>query len=530
MRLPLRFTTWLTTAATSAALMTGCSKPAPTAAATPAEAPRPDAAPLVAKNERSAHFAAVTSQLELGGTLFGYMDIDGDVLKLAEGLKNLAEQATAEQPMAAAFIPKDFAPIFADLGFTDVKALGLSSVADGTGGFRNRVYFYTPEGRRGLLAGLGGAPAAFAAPAFAPADTDLVFETELDAPAVYAAIRAVVVRIAGEPMAGFLDAKLDTPDPEAGVAFRDVLTTLKGRTSVVLRVDPARSFEPKPGVVLPAVDLLFRQENGGARLDALLVKLLAASPDDPTKPVREELPGGAVVYRSPTPVPLIDWTPELRIEGEAIVLVSRPDFIASAGASLADDADFRAALARVEGEKGNGLTYIGPRLAEHAARVLTLNPDMPAEQQLAVARVMAMLPEPGRPLVSVRLNLPEGVLLRSYWNASHKQNLVLANPGVVVTTGLMAAMAIPAFQKVRDSSREKAVMNNLRQLEAARDQYFLETGKTTCTYADLVGPGPDKYIRELKPVAGEDYASLTFSLDAPISVRLANGKVVTRAP
>ena len=38
---------------------------------------------------------------------------------------------------------------------------------------------------------------------------------------------------------------------------------------------------------------------------------------------------------------------------------------------------------------------------------------------------------------------------------------------VVVIIGLLAAMAIPAFQKVRTSSQDKAVLNNARQLSAA---------------------------------------------------------------
>ncbi|MBI5771009.1 MAG: prepilin-type N-terminal cleavage/methylation domain-containing protein, partial [Verrucomicrobia bacterium] len=38
---------------------------------------------------------------------------------------------------------------------------------------------------------------------------------------------------------------------------------------------------------------------------------------------------------------------------------------------------------------------------------------------------------------------------------------------VVVIIGLLAAMAIPAFQKVRTSSQDKAVLNNARQLAAA---------------------------------------------------------------
>ena len=47
---------------------------------------------------------------------------------------------------------------------------------------------------------------------------------------------------------------------------------------------------------------------------------------------------------------------------------------------------------------------------------------------------------------------------------------------VVVIIGLLAAMAIPAFQKVRNASQDKAVTNNMRQLGAASDQFFLENG------------------------------------------------------
>jgi type IV pilus assembly protein PilA len=38
---------------------------------------------------------------------------------------------------------------------------------------------------------------------------------------------------------------------------------------------------------------------------------------------------------------------------------------------------------------------------------------------------------------------------------------------VVVIIGLLAAMAIPAFQKVRTGSQDKTVLNNARQLSAA---------------------------------------------------------------
>ena len=52
---------------------------------------------------------------------------------------------------------------------------------------------------------------------------------------------------------------------------------------------------------------------------------------------------------------------------------------------------------------------------------------------------------------------------------------------VVVIIGLLASMAIPAFQKVRTNSQDKAVLNNARQLSAASDQYYLENGGTRRT-------------------------------------------------
>ena len=47
---------------------------------------------------------------------------------------------------------------------------------------------------------------------------------------------------------------------------------------------------------------------------------------------------------------------------------------------------------------------------------------------------------------------------------------------VVVIIGLLAAMAVPAFNKVRQTATEKTILNDLRQLSAAAAQYFLENG------------------------------------------------------
>ncbi len=84
---------------------------------------------------------------------------------------------------------------------------------------------------------------------------------------------------------------------------------------------------------------------------------------------------------------------------------------------------------------------------------------------------------------------------------------------VVVIIGLLAAMAIPAFNKVRAQSRQKAVTNNLRQLAAAGQQYMLDKGVTQAAYTDLVGTATDNYIRSITPVADEapSYSAFTMA-------------------
>ena len=74
---------------------------------------------------------------------------------------------------------------------------------------------------------------------------------------------------------------------------------------------------------------------------------------------------------------------------------------------------------------------------------------------------------------------------------------------VVVIIGLLATMAIPAFQRVTQASQDKAVLNNARQLSSAADQYFLESGVSTAALSQLVGP--TQYIKELNTVAAENY-------------------------
>lgn len=99
---------------------------------------------------------------------------------------------------------------------------------------------------------------------------------------------------------------------------------------------------------------------------------------------------------------------------------------------------------------------------------------------------------------------------------------------VVVIIGILAAMGIPAFQRVRAASQNRAVYNNARQLAAGADQYFLENGVSTVARASLVGP--TSYVRSFSPVANETYP-LTLTQGQTITVGgVAGARTITYAP
>jgi type IV pilus assembly protein PilA len=99
---------------------------------------------------------------------------------------------------------------------------------------------------------------------------------------------------------------------------------------------------------------------------------------------------------------------------------------------------------------------------------------------------------------------------------------------VVVIIGLLAAMAIPAFQKVRTSSQDKAVLNNARQLSAGADQYYLENGVSTVVLTDLLGP--TSYVKALNTVANETYPA-DFTQGVTVTIQsVAGTRTITYSP
>lgn len=77
---------------------------------------------------------------------------------------------------------------------------------------------------------------------------------------------------------------------------------------------------------------------------------------------------------------------------------------------------------------------------------------------------------------------------------------------VVAIIGLIMASTLPSFVRAREQTQQKIIINNLRTIQAAKDQWALEKGKATGdipTQTDIA-PYMEKNTFP-NPVSGETY-------------------------
>lgn len=86
---------------------------------------------------------------------------------------------------------------------------------------------------------------------------------------------------------------------------------------------------------------------------------------------------------------------------------------------------------------------------------------------------------------------------------------------VVTIIGILASLAVPAFQRARWKAVETSIKNNLRQIWGAAQQYMLENGTDSVKVSDIVKwqkkdgtkDGTDLgYTSVLQQVSNESYA------------------------
>ena len=95
---------------------------------------------------------------------------------------------------------------------------------------------------------------------------------------------------------------------------------------------------------------------------------------------------------------------------------------------------------------------------------------------------------------------------------------------VVAIIGLLAAIAIPNFVKARNSAQTNACINNLRQIDGAKEQWALENKKTSAdTPLDADLYGTDKYVKQTPACPANGTYTIGAIGTKPVCSLAANG-------
>ena len=401
-----------------------------------------------------ARFNAVHSQLDPGGTVYGYISVDGDLTAISEwatGKITELKATNARVPFPPVEIPK----LLEITGLDQVSAMGISSkrIEDG---FRNKAYILAPDGREGLLKIFGDESKPFDVVKMAPQGTDIVVEQDVNLKVVKEVAMEVIGMLQGDKGKERIQAMLQRPAGPFPFTLDKILADLDTQVTLIVDADPAwktkvpgakgleipqiqaailvdglgwvvdevtatveKQFEKRSGKGAPPVSFMQNEDwtgmrmeipqNGGRRKDWIQILSLIGS----SKPV--------ILHHKPT---------------GKMVLASDHGFagkLFSQKPNLASDPDFQKTMTGLP-EEGTSLAYVSPAFFQMIREVvvtLSQQENIGQKERFMISTMLELIvPANLRGEGSVTASTPDGILMVSNSSQSHKGRLL--NP--LVTT------------------------------------------------------------------------------------------------
>jgi hypothetical protein len=498
-----------------AALNFGCKKnEAPSAgqnptAGEPQSASSGQPASAIVSAEKTS-FNEVTSQLDAGGNFYLYLGtaqwLDGLSTKMSkwqqvfESMPDIKNEGRTNVDKAFAAMTR----LIKDSGIEDISGVGMSSIEIEKGLYRNKalLHHYPGKGEGFLWKFLGKEPHSLTGLDLLPANTALAIFSDADVPLLWSVAKNEVAQ-AGFPQAQEMLQKLpDQFEQKTQVKWDQFLNSLGGEFGLVLTLDESNNIPiplpsgliqiPEPGLLIVVKvndDTIFN------RIDSELKKNPMVISVDKTE---------LKMRTMPMPIPfLTNVRPTTASSGGYLFIASSDALVDEALAvksgqkpGLKSTDEFKRLSQNIP-DQGNQFTFMSERFGQtlfqiqkQTVRASAMRGSSPAQAQWMQSLFQS------RPAFaySVGVNAEDGCLTVGNGSQSYAATAILP---VVVVPGMLAAIAIPNFVKARATSQQNACINNLRQIDAAKQQWALENNKKitdTPTWDDikpyLRGPVP----------------------------------------
>lgn len=309
-----------------------------------------------------------------------------------------------------------------------------------------------------------------------------------------------------------------------GFPLQDVLQAIKGGITFALFLNEDETWTvPIPGVSsIPQTGFVLMLDDPEANLHRTLLSLIEAQVPAPFQPVVRTTDEVDIHRFLGIPLPVSIIPQIAHLQGRLVITTDdiwMEQMIANVDcetpspllALLKDIEDTRAHQAWV---MGDGLQKVATTVMEENFKQMReelgdeMIPESLTEQYMA--NFLDFYPHVG--LLHQGETLSTSLLLHQKPLLAHdKAKTVLVAPAAV---GLLAAIGIPAFSQAREMSQENISINQMRLIQAAKDQWALENNQplsATPTWEDLM-----PYLEE-KPVCPDGGEYTIGSVGEPVS-------------
>lgn len=467
-------------------LLNGCGK---SAAPPPAE--------FQSSSTKSAEpnsFNEVAAHLDAGGNLYLYLSTEewlnglSDKISKWRGLFESAPMNSDEhEDVMRAF---DLVTrVVRDSGVEDISGFGLSSIAVEKGFYRIRavLHHYQGKGSGFVWSIFGNSSHALNGLDMAPATTAFAMFSDLNVEQLWSVVQDET-KHSGFPEAEQFLRQMPAQFKRAtGLDWDKVIASLGGEFGVILTMDESKMVPiplptseqvqiPEPGLLIVAKandDVIFKR----------LEQLMSQSGQ---QPIRSDQDGAQMRTIAVPPLLPIELRPTIALADGYLFIASNDSLVEEAlavkrgkKAGLKTTDEFKR-LAKDIPSQGNQFTYVSQRFGQNLMKVQQQVMEMQAARQPGMAEFVKSFINPANAQYSfcVGANTDEGWM--SVGNGNQNAAVMVAVVPVAVV-GMLSAIAVPNFVKARTTAQKNACINNLRQIDGAKEQWALENNKKTGT-------------------------------------------------
>lgn len=455
------------------------------------------AAPVASVEKTS--FTEVTSQLDPGGDFYLY-------LGTAQWMADLSGKVATWQDKIAAMPdmkPEDLDNVYnafniatnliKDSGIEDVTGVGMSSIEIEKGLYRNKMllHHYPGKGTGFMWKFMGQGPHPLTGLDLCPSNTALACFYDANFPLAWSTIQREVNNSNFPQAKDWLKQLPDQFEDKAGMKWDQFMHSLGNDYGLVLTLDPSNNIPVPVGssaLMIPAPELmLVLKINDDAIFNRIDEQLK-------TNPMVISVDKTDLKMRTmPIPLPLpIELRPTVASSGGYLLVSSSDDMINEALAvksgkapGLKDTDEFKHLSQNIP-DQANGLVFMGRRFGETLTDIQKQTLANGAKNGAAQSQwLQSLFQRSPAYAYSVTMVTPDGCV--AVGNASQSYTSLILLPAVAMPA-MLASIAVPNFVKARSTSQENACINNLRQIDAAKNEWALEKNKTasdTPTWDDL---------------------------------------------